>query len=42
MLLIGAMSKMATLSKEVEGVGGEEKERMKGGQKERKAVICSH
>lgn len=35
MLLIGAMSKMATLSKELEGVGGEEKERMKGGQRER-------
>lgn len=42
MLLIGAMSKMATLSKEPEGVGGEEMERMKEGQKERKAVICSN
>lgn len=41
MLLIGAMSKVATLSKELEGVGGE-KERMKGGQRKRKAVICSH
>lgn len=38
MLLIGAMSKMATLLL----FGGEEKERMKGGKRERKAVICSH